>query len=273
MANITYRVSSSPGTPGSSTVKGTGLSNLEIDQNFYSLNFELAGYKDANLTFTNKTISGTVNTFTNIPLGSAVTGTLTVANGGTGQTTAQAAVNALLGSVGTGTFARGNGTNVVMSGIQVSDVPTLNQNTTGTASNITGVLSVANGGTGAISSDTARNAFNRGATQTLTSTDTGLTLLVGKTYMVDMLTGAVAYSVNMPSVANSVVGDQIILGNVLGSWASYTFTVNCPAWVQFVVPNGAASIYDSALACDSNIGGLTLQCTKNNGTNAYWSII
>jgi trimeric autotransporter adhesin len=39
--------------------------------------------KNGAYTFTNKTISGASNTITNIPLGSAVTGTLPVANGGT----------------------------------------------------------------------------------------------------------------------------------------------------------------------------------------------
>ena len=62
---------------------------------------------------------------------------LSIAAGGTGQSTQQAALNALAGAVTSGFYLRGNGTNVVMSAIQVSDVPTLNQNTTGTASNIT----------------------------------------------------------------------------------------------------------------------------------------
>lgn len=39
-----------------------------------------------------------------------------------------------------GSYARGNGTAVVLSPIQAADVPTLNQNTTGTAGNITGTL-------------------------------------------------------------------------------------------------------------------------------------
>lgn len=64
-------------------------------------------------------------------------GTLAIANGGSGQTTAQAAMNAFAGAVTSGSYLRGNGTNVVMSTIQVADVPTLNQNTTGTAANIT----------------------------------------------------------------------------------------------------------------------------------------
>src|ERR1035437_6930577 len=62
---------------------------------------------------------------------------LAIAAGGTGQSTQQAALNAWTGTVTSGEYLRGNGTNVLMSPIQASDVPTLNQNTTGTAANIT----------------------------------------------------------------------------------------------------------------------------------------
>ncbi len=65
------------------------------------------------------------------------TGTLPLASGGTGQTTAQAAMNAFAGATTSGSYLRGNGTNVVMSGIQAGDVPTLNQNTTGSAATLT----------------------------------------------------------------------------------------------------------------------------------------
>ena len=75
-------------------------------------------------------------------------GTLALTNGGSGQTTAQLAMNAFAGAVTSGSYLRGNGTNVVMNTIQVADVPTLNQNTTGTASNVTGTVAIANGGTG-----------------------------------------------------------------------------------------------------------------------------
>jgi len=50
----------------------------------------------ATATLTNKTISGASNTITNVSLTSGVTGTLPIANGGTGQATANAALNALL---------------------------------------------------------------------------------------------------------------------------------------------------------------------------------
>jgi hypothetical protein len=60
-------------------------------------------------------------------------------------------MDALAGAVTSGQYLRGNGTDVVMSAIQAADVPTLNQNTTGTADNVTGTVAVANGGTGATS--------------------------------------------------------------------------------------------------------------------------
>jgi hypothetical protein len=77
-----------------------------------------------------------------------LTGTVAIASGGSGQTTAQTAMNAFAGAVTSGSYLRGNGANVVMATIQSGDVPTLNQNTTGTAANVTGTVAVANGGTG-----------------------------------------------------------------------------------------------------------------------------
>lgn len=135
------------------------------------------------------TLTGTVTSSGNLTLGGAltgvnltsqVTGTLPIANGGSGQTTAQAAMNAFAGATTSGSYLRGNGTNVVMSTIQAADVPTLNQNTTGSAATlttartiqtnlastssasfngsanitpgVTGTLPVANGGTGVTTS-------------------------------------------------------------------------------------------------------------------------
>ena len=91
------------------------------------------GYTYANL-------SGTVPTWNQNTTGTAanVTGTVAIANGGTGETTRQAAMDALAGATTSGQYLRGNGTDVVMSAIQAGDVPTLNQNTTGTAASISG---------------------------------------------------------------------------------------------------------------------------------------
>lgn len=63
-------------------------------------------------TLTNKTISGGSNTISNIPAATAITGQLPIANGGTGQATANAGLNALLPSQGSanGKFLTSNGT-------------------------------------------------------------------------------------------------------------------------------------------------------------------
>ena len=86
----------------------------------------------------NVLISGGLNaapSYGKVGLGVHTTGTLPVANGGTGQTSLQTTINSLAGATTSGSYLRGNGTNIVMSAIQTSDVPTLNQNTTGTATN------------------------------------------------------------------------------------------------------------------------------------------
>ncbi len=89
-----------------------------------------------------------------------IAGTLAIASGGSGQTTAQAAMNAFAGAVTSGSYLRGNGTNVVMNTIQVADVPTLNQNTTGTAAGLSATLAITSGGTGQTTASAAFNALS-----------------------------------------------------------------------------------------------------------------
>jgi hypothetical protein len=107
-------------------------------------------------------LAGAIPTWNQNTTGTAagLSTTLAIASGGSGQTTAQAAMNAFAGAVTSGSYLRGNGTNVVMNTIQVADVPTLNQNTTGTAANVTGTVAIANGGTGQTTAGTAFNALS-----------------------------------------------------------------------------------------------------------------
>lgn len=77
-------------SPSGLVKSDVGLSNVD--------NTSDATKDAASATLTNKTIDGANNTLSNISLTSSITGTLAISNGGTGQTTANNALNALLPS-------------------------------------------------------------------------------------------------------------------------------------------------------------------------------
>jgi len=154
---------------------------------------------------------------------SNVTGTVAIANGGTGQTTQAAALTALAGTQTSGRYLRSDGTNTSLSAIQAADVPTLNQNTTGTASNVTGIVVGANGGTGIANTGSTitvgGNLSHSGAfTQNFTATaNTAVTLPAGATASSNnLLSSATAVGIvtGTPSSTNYLRGD--------GTWATIT---------------------------------------------------
>lgn len=69
-----------------------------------------------------------------------IAGTVAIGSGGTGQTTQQAALNALAGATTNAYYLRGNGTNVSMSGLAAAD--------------LTGTVAVGTGGTGVTTTPT-----------------------------------------------------------------------------------------------------------------------
>ena len=127
---------------------------------------------------------------------------LPIANGGTSQTTAAAAITALTGTQTSGYYLRSDGTNSSLAAIVAADVPTLNQNTTGTAANVTGVVAVANGGTNATTAGAARTSLGAAAsgantditsvaltTGTISTAPSASTDIVNKSYADSIATG------------------------------------------------------------------------------------
>lgn len=116
-----------------------GFSNVTIGTGLLYTAGTLSATMAGTGTVTSVNVAGgtTGLTFSGGPITTAGTitlgGTLAVANGGTGAATQQGAINHLVGATTAGHFLRGNGSDAVMSPILASDVPTLNQNTTGSA--------------------------------------------------------------------------------------------------------------------------------------------
>jgi len=139
-------------------------------------------------TVSGLSLSGTVTSAGSLTLG----GTLAVLPSNFASQTANTVLAAPNGSAGVPTFRS----------LVAADVPTLNQNTTGTASNVTGIVAVANGGTGASVAGTART--NLGAAASGANTD--ITSIA-------LTTGTISTSpVNGTDIVNKAYADSIASG-------------------------------------------------------------
>lgn len=289
----------SAGTWNASTIAapygGTGFSSYTVGDIIYAGTTSSLS-KLAGVAVGNALISGGVSSapsWGKIGLATHVSGTLPIENGGTGQTTRQNAMDALAGATTSGYYLRGNGTDVVMSAIQAADVPTLNQNTTGnaatatTAGNVTGIVAVANGGTGATtltgvlkgngtSAFTAATAGtdyvkpNTASNFTALQTFTGTTSVLAAKFLnakeqctvsATAATGTIAYYLSTQSVL-------YYTSNASGNWAmnfraSSGTTLNnvmstgeCVT-VVFLAKQGSTAYYNNSIQVDSTTTGVT----------------
>jgi hypothetical protein len=197
---------------------------------------------------------------------------LPIANGGSGEITAQLAMNAFAGAVTSGSYLRGNGTNVVMATIQAADVPTLNQNTTGTASNVTGTVAVANGGTG-LTTTPANGALDIGNGTGFTRA----TLTAGTGISVTNASGSITIAATNSGTVTSVTGTSPVLSSggatpAISLAASYGDTQNPYAskTANYVLaaPDGTAGVPTFRAVVAADIPTLNQNTTGSAGSVA-----
>lgn len=220
---------------GSGFLKKSGADTFSLDTNTYltsstgvsTISFGTTGLTPATAT------SGAIT----------VSGTLALANGGTGATSAQTAINALAGAVTSGQYLRGNGTNVVMSAIQAGDVPTLNQNTTGNAATAT---SLAGGSAGAVvyQSATGTSAFLTAGTSSQ--------VLVGGAAAPSWTNTPTLTGTNFTGIPNGALSNSTISGVALGGTLATLTAGAALTWSSGTNYNGSAA---ATLAIDAAAAG------------------
>lgn len=144
------------------SAKGAPLTNNEVDANFSNLNADVATRLTAssNLSdLTNTTIARSNLGLSNVENKSSATIRGEITSGNVTTALGYTPVNPSTSQSANSVYAAPNGTAGAPSfrALVAADVPTLNQNTTGTASNVTGTVAITNGGTG---QTTANSAFN-----------------------------------------------------------------------------------------------------------------
>ena len=177
---------------------------------------------------------GQAATVASTNLTSSVTGTLPVANGGTGATTLTGLVK------GTGTSALSvavAGTDYLVpngSAASLTNFPTLNQNTTGNAANVTGTVAVANGGTGATTTTAAFNALvptqtsNSGKYLSTDGTNTSWGAVTASAYSgtLPVLNGGTGQTtIAGVQAALGLAGSRVAIGNTAGLTSQGASTV------------------------------------------------
>jgi len=185
-----------------------------------------------------------------------LTGTLGIAKGGTGQTTQQAAINALTGTQVANRVLRSDGTNVTLSQVALT-------------TDVSGTLPVASGGTGTTTSTGTDNVVLSNSptltTPTLTSarvpgTSTGYTTVASAN------TGATNFTATLPA-ENFAVGFRNV-PPVGAKSSSYTLTANdAGKYVQIttggsiVIPNGVFAEGDAVSLFNNTSGTITITCS------------
>jgi hypothetical protein len=177
--------------------------------------------------------------------------------------------------------------------ISATDIPTLNQNTTGTASNVTGVVAVANGGSGVTTSSGANSIVLRDANGNITTNclfegyvtqaASGTTLvLIASSAQNYQITGSGGQTIRLPDATTLPNGATFTFNNnqssgtiVVQNNSSTTIaTINAGGYVTVVLLNNstAAGSWDRHDSTPSNVSWSTNTLDYSGSiTSATWN--
>jgi hypothetical protein len=185
-------------------------------------------------------------------------------------------MDALAGATTSGFYLRGNGTDVVMAAIVAGDVPTLNQNTTGTADNVTGVVAAANGGTGQSSYAVGDLVYASTTTalSKLADVATGNALISGgvgvaPSYGKIDLTTHVSGTLPIANGGTNGTATPTLGGVIVGTGTAYASTAAGTTGQVLLAQTGAAPVWGSAPASGvTSLTGTANQITASASTGA-----
>lgn len=191
---------------------------------------------------------GTNTAWDQIDVGTAdITGTLPIANGGTGQTTRQAAMNALAGTQTNNRVLRSNGTDTTLSQVAL-------------ATDVSGTLPVANGGTGATTFTSGSLLLGNGTSAVSAASASDIVTAIGAT--------AVALSTN----STNAIGYNQTWQNVLSSrsnGATYTNSTGKPIMVSVSAGPTSNNQSLSVTVGGVSLGSVTLTAGYTSGNFCF----